>query len=68
MDSSQFFVCDTCGCVDSYQFSGGTETCTECQTGQWHGVWVKESYNPAVHRVNNRQNPDQEGLGEESFS
>lgn len=67
MDSTQFFVCNTCGCVESYQFSNGTETCSECTTGQWHGVWAKEPYDPSVHRVNNRINPTPDGQDEESF-
>jgi hypothetical protein len=61
------FVCSQCGCVDLVElvFEGifppdaVDQTCTECQTGQWHQQFPKERYCPEQDVVCNRET----GLG-----
>jgi len=59
------FQCDECGCVDESEiaYPMGTEDhgqsrtnwlCTECQTGEWHGMFEKEQYRPEFDIVINR--------------
>lgn len=60
-----FFVCYKCGCVDAVDvaFRGQAATfpatqeqqlCTQCQTGSWHGLFLKLPYDPERDNVVNR--------------
>lgn len=60
------FVCETCGHVDALEFAyptgftGDTALqCTQCQTGTWHGLLTRRTYEPSQDVVINRPN----GLG-----
>lgn len=57
------FACDTCEGIDHLEFAypqgvptNGVYTCTQCQTGSWHGLTSQRQYNPKVDLVINRPN------------
>lgn len=65
------FACSKCGTVDATTLDpDNTGLCTACRTGDWHGIWERESFDPAVHRgVNNREcDTDPQELDDASFS
>lgn len=71
MSTIMSFVCDQCDCVDNLRlvvFSGNGMRCSECETGQWHGMFPKEQYDKYRHEVCNRDNPHFGSHGEVSFS
>lgn len=46
------FVCDSCGLVDNIhatQQTGGGYQCSQCKTGEWHGQFPREHYDPEYH-------------------
>ena len=68
----ELFCCDQCGHVDIVDLAyprGIPQTshtprlvCTLCQTGQWHGHFPLQKYDPNKDNVINR--PKGTGLGE----
>lgn len=51
------FQCEECGTVDLDLTPDGSATiCTACATGQWHGVFEQEDYNPEEHGPINEDN------------
>lgn len=66
------YVCDQCGNVDNAaitQGEGGGFLCMRCRTGQWHGAFEEEKYDPLEHTdVINRVNSEFDDNGEPSFS
>ena len=55
MDSTLIFACEKCNTIDMYSMADNTNNvCSECNTGQWHGFFVKEQFDPSIHTVNNR--------------
>lgn len=64
------FVCDKCDNLDAIEFAypdgftpGSPYECTQCQTGQWHGLLTQRQYNPAKDMVVNRPS----GVGMDSL-
>lgn len=54
--NSNRFACKLCDTIDLYSMVDNTENlCSECDTGQWHGFFTKETFDPDKHEVNNRQ-------------
>ena len=47
-----FFICEKCQHVDSKDASTFpfTRICTQCETGQWHGMFPYERYDPVKHK------------------
>lgn len=55
MDSTLIFACEKCNTIDMYSMADNTNNvCSECSTGQWHGFFDKEQFDPSIHTVNNR--------------
>ena len=56
-----FLVCSRCNTVDHSDFckvDGPRVLCTCCKPGdgKWHNHFPKETYDPKVHRVENKPN------------
>lgn len=67
---SRQFACTRCDSVDLINIAflddrlpaqPERQLCTQCQTGQWHGLFEKERYHPERDLVANR--PSGLGLG-----
>jgi len=70
MAEFETFACERCGNVDATILAEGTQLCSRCRTGSWHGIWDEEKFDPAVHRgvVNRDSDTDPEELNDASFS
>lgn len=70
MSSSDFFVCDCCGCVDNIRLTQSEHDgwkCQYCRTGTWHGCFERRQYDEYTDNVLNRNNTNYHDLGEASF-
>lgn len=60
VEASGLFVCDVCGCVDHTDLAQPLLlwrcSCCNDQIGHWHGVFERQSYDPANDDVINRPN------------
>ncbi len=64
------FACTQCHTVDiDTSIDSSATLCTSCSTGQWHGLFEQETFDPMKHTVNNEEsNSDLCDLGVPSFS
>ncbi len=66
------FQCDRCGVADDINATQTTSAgylCSECLTGQWHGLFSREQYSFAQHGpALNRTDPPNADDGFPSFS
>lgn len=63
------FACTQCGTVDiDVSVESDSSLCYACRTGEWHGMFEKETFDPSIHNVNNQpSDSDDEDGGSPSF-
>lgn len=48
------FACEKCNHVDvDISIDGDRTLCYQCETGEWHGLFEREEYDPNSHNVDN---------------
>lgn len=53
------FMCEQCGTVDiDTSIDSSARICTRCSTGEWHGLFEEEHFDPDTHHVNNASSSD----------
>lgn len=63
------FTCTECNSVDVDTSPEANQTlCYECRTGEWHGLFEKERFDPAVHDSHNSESDFDDEYGSPSFS
>lgn len=63
------FSCTECGSVDIDTSVDKDQTlCYACRTGEWHGLFEREEFDPSTHDVHNRTSDSEDDtLGSPSF-
>ena len=53
------FTCEKCNVVDvDISINQDQTICYQCDTGEWHGLFEREEFDPDVHDVDNVETDD----------